>query len=81
MGPAGRSGERRRGTGVREAPDMSHDNKPAGAEAFDLLPMAIGLGHGSEANAPLARAMLGGVIGGSLLTLLVLPLLPRRSAP
>ena len=45
----------------------------AGAAAFALLPMAIGLGHGAEANAPLARAMLGGVIGGSLLTLLVVP--------
>ncbi len=45
----------------------------AAAAAFALLPMAIGLGHGSEANAPLARAMLGGVIAGSLLTLLVVP--------
>jgi len=39
-----------------------------------LLPMAIGFG-GAEANAPLARAIIGGVIGATLLTLVVVPCL------
>ena len=39
-----------------------------------LLPMAIGFG-GSEANAPLARAIIGGVVGATLLSLLVVPCL------
>ena len=39
-----------------------------------LHPMAIGFG-GSEANAPLARAIIGGVLGATLLSLLVVPCL------
>lgn len=40
-----------------------------------LLPMAIGMGQGSEANVPLARAIIGAVLGGALLTLFVVPAL------
>ena len=39
-----------------------------------LLPMAIGFG-GSESNAPLARAIIGGVIGATVLSLFVVPCL------
>ena len=39
-----------------------------------LLPMAIGLG-GGEANAPLARAIIGGVVGATVLSLVVVPCL------
>ncbi len=39
-----------------------------------LLPMAIGFG-GSEANAPLARTIIGGVVGATVLSLLVVPCL------
>ncbi|MCH2128940.1 MAG: efflux RND transporter permease subunit [Pirellulaceae bacterium] len=39
-----------------------------------LLPMAIGAGGGS-ANAPLARTIIGGVIGATVLSLLVVPCL------
>jgi multidrug efflux pump subunit AcrB len=39
-----------------------------------LTPMAIG-GRGAEANAPLARAIIGGTLGAALLTLLVVPCL------
>jgi hydrophobic/amphiphilic exporter-1 (mainly G- bacteria), HAE1 family len=39
-----------------------------------LIPMAIG-GPGGEANAPLARAMIGGVLGAALLSLFVVPCL------
>ena len=39
-----------------------------------LLPMAIG-SFGGEANAPLARAIIGGVIAATILSLLVVPCL------
>lgn len=38
-----------------------------------LLPMAIGIGRGSEANIPLARALIGAVLGGMVLALVVVP--------
>jgi len=40
-----------------------------------LIPMAIGLGHGSEANIPLARAVLGGFAVSTLASLFVVPVL------
>jgi len=40
-----------------------------------LLPMALGIGTGSEANAPLARAVIGGLAVSTLLTLLLIPTL------
>ncbi|GEM_PF-11872 len=45
------------------------------AALLGLLPMAIGFGHGAEANVPLGRAVLGGLLVSTILTLLVLPLL------
>lgn len=38
-----------------------------------LMPLAIGLGEGSEAQAPLARAVVGGLLSSSFITLLVIP--------
>ena len=38
-----------------------------------LLPAAIGLGAGSETNAPLAIAVIGGMLTSTLLTLVVVP--------
>jgi multidrug efflux pump subunit AcrB len=43
------------------------------ATFFALLPMAIGLGRGSEANVPLGRAVLGGLLAGLATTLFVVP--------
>jgi multidrug efflux pump subunit AcrB len=40
-----------------------------------LTPMAIGLGKGSEANVPLARAVVGGLLTSTCLTLFVVPIL------
>lgn len=40
-----------------------------------LFPMAIGLGKGSEANVPLARAVVGGLVASTFLTLFVVPTL------
>jgi HAE1 family hydrophobic/amphiphilic exporter-1 len=38
-----------------------------------LTPAAFGLGAGAETNAPLAVAVIGGMITSTLLTLLVVP--------
>jgi multidrug efflux pump subunit AcrB len=45
------------------------------ATFLDLVPMAIGLGKGSEANVPLARAVVGGLLTSTFLTLIVVPVL------
>ncbi|MBI4229935.1 MAG: efflux RND transporter permease subunit [Planctomycetes bacterium] len=45
------------------------------AAILGLLPMAIGLGHGSEANVPLARAVIGGLAASTALTLFLVPVL------
>ncbi len=45
------------------------------AMVFGMIPLAVGLGEGSEQRAPLAHAVIGGVIASTLLTLLVVPVL------
>ena len=45
------------------------------AMVFGMLPLAVGLGEGSEQRAPLGHAVIGGVIASTLLTLLVVPVL------
>ena len=45
------------------------------AMVFGMLPMAIGLGEGSEAQAPMGRAVIGGLLTSTLLTLVVVPVL------
>ncbi|HJT36685.1 MAG TPA: efflux RND transporter permease subunit [Pirellulales bacterium] len=45
------------------------------ATLFALLPMAIGYARGSEANAPLGRAVIGGLLAGLVTTLFVVPAL------
>ena len=45
------------------------------AAFFAMIPTALALEKGSEANAPLARAILGGLIAGEPATLFVLPAL------
>ncbi|MEO8848248.1 MAG: efflux RND transporter permease subunit [Casimicrobiaceae bacterium] len=40
-----------------------------------MLPLALGLGEGGETQAPMGRAIIGGVITSTLLTLLVVPVL------
>jgi multidrug efflux pump subunit AcrB len=40
-----------------------------------LIPMAVGLGEGSESNAPMAIAVIGGLTVSTLLTLLFIPTL------
>ena len=38
-----------------------------------LLPLALGLGEGGEAQAPLARAVIGGLTSSTLVTLVLVP--------
>jgi HAE1 family hydrophobic/amphiphilic exporter-1 len=38
-----------------------------------MIPVALGLGEGAEFRAPLGRAVIGGVITSTLLTLVVIP--------
>ncbi len=45
------------------------------AAFFALLPMAMALARGSEANAPLGRAVIGGLVAGLITTLFVVPAL------
>jgi HAE1 family hydrophobic/amphiphilic exporter-1 len=41
--------------------------------ALGLLPLAFGIGEGSDAQAPLARAVVGGLLGSTAITLLLIP--------
>ena len=43
------------------------------AMIFGMLPLALALGAGSEMRAPMARAVIGGLITSTFLTLLVVP--------
>ncbi len=43
------------------------------AMIFGMLPLALGIGAGAEMRAPMARAVVGGLITSTLLTLLVVP--------
>jgi multidrug efflux pump subunit AcrB len=45
------------------------------AMIFGMLPMSIGAGSGGELLAPMGRAVIGGVITSSLLTLVIVPVL------
>ena len=43
------------------------------AMIFGMLPLALAIGSGAEARAPMARAVIGGLITSTLLTLFVVP--------
>jgi len=45
------------------------------ASMLGLIPMALGIGHGSEANIPLGRAVIGGQLVSTTLTLFIVPVL------
>jgi multidrug efflux pump subunit AcrB len=46
----------------------------ASAMILGMLPMALGMGEGGEQNAPLGRAVIGGLIGATVTTLFVVPI-------
>ncbi len=43
------------------------------ATVFGLIPMALGIGEGSETNLPLARAVIGGLTVSTIFTLFLVP--------
>jgi HAE1 family hydrophobic/amphiphilic exporter-1 len=45
------------------------------AMIFGMLPLALALGAGAEMRAPMARAVIGGLITSTFLTLLVVPVM------
>jgi multidrug efflux pump subunit AcrB len=54
------------------------------AMILGMLPMSIGLGEGGEQNAPLGRAVIGGLSVATLATLFFVPVmysLLRKNAP
>ena len=56
----------------------------AGAMMLGMIPMALGIGEGGEQNAPLARAVIGGLFFATFATLVFVPTmyrLLRRAAP
>ena len=70
---------RRDGMPVREAIEEAGRRRlrpilmTATATILGLIPMAIGLGEGGEAQAPLARAVVGGMLSSTLITLVIIP--------
>ena len=44
------------------------------AMVLGMIPMAIGAGEGGEQNAPLGRAVIGGLLVATVFTLFVVPL-------
>jgi len=47
----------------------------AAAMVLGMLPMALGLGEGGEQNAPLGRAVIGGLLGATITTLFLVPVI------
>ncbi len=71
--------ERGRGTGALEAAIAGGSIRlrpilmTATAMVLGMLPMAFGMGSGGEQNAPLGRAVIGGLLVGTLSTLFLVP--------
>jgi multidrug efflux pump subunit AcrB len=56
----------------------------AAAMILGMLPMSLGLGEGGEQNAPLGRAVIGGLLLATVTTLFIVPIVYtylRKSAP
>jgi multidrug efflux pump subunit AcrB len=49
----------------------------AGAMILGMIPMALGVGEGGEQNAPLARAVIGGLLFATIATLVFVPTMYR----
>jgi len=47
----------------------------ASAMILGMLPMALGMGEGGEQNAPLGRAVIGGLLGATVTTLFLVPVI------
>ncbi len=70
---------RRDGMGLRKAIEEAGRRRlrpilmTAMTTMLGLLPLAIGLGEGGEAQAPMARAVIGGLFSSTLITLVFVP--------
>ena len=54
------------------------------AMILGMLPMSLGMGEGGEQNAPLGRAVIGGLLVATVTTLVIVPLfysLLRKAPP
>jgi multidrug efflux pump subunit AcrB len=49
----------------------------AGAMILGMIPMGLGVGEGGEQNAPLARAVIGGLMFATVATLILVPVVYR----
>lgn len=45
------------------------------AMIFGMIPLALGIGEGAKARAPMAHAVIGGLISSTILTLVVVPII------
>ena len=72
--------ERMDGKGAREAALSAGYTRlrpvvmTAAAMILGMLPMALGIGEGAEQNAPLGRAVIGGLLLATVTTLLIVPI-------
>ncbi|MBN2370012.1 MAG: efflux RND transporter permease subunit [Vicinamibacteria bacterium] len=70
---------RRDGMDVREAIEEAGRRRlrpilmTAATTILAMLPLAIGLREGSEAQAPMARAVVGGLLSSAIITLVIVP--------
>jgi HAE1 family hydrophobic/amphiphilic exporter-1 len=70
---------RRDGLGLREAVEVAGRTRlrpilmTALATMLGLVPMALGIGEGSELQVPLARVVIGGLLTSTFITLVVVP--------
>jgi multidrug efflux pump subunit AcrB len=56
----------------------------AAAMIIGMVPMSLGLGEGGEQNAPLGRAVIGGLLMATVVTMLIVPVIYamlRRTPP
>jgi multidrug efflux pump subunit AcrB len=53
----------------------------AGAMILGMIPMALGVGEGGEQNAPLARAVIGGLLFATAATMVFVPVVYRLLRP
>jgi multidrug efflux pump subunit AcrB len=72
---------RREGAGPRQAALQAGITRirpvlmTAAAMILGMLPMALGLGEGGEQNAPLGRAVIGGLMFATVTTLVIVPVI------
>ena len=70
---------RRDGMGLRQAIEEAGRRRlrpilmTALTTIFGLIPLAVGFGEGGEAQAPLAKAVIGGLLSSTLITLVFVP--------